>query len=304
MDNCAVIDLGTNTFHLLIARESPTAPGFEVVYRQRFFIKLGEEGLDYIGARAFRRGIDAMISFGESLEQFGVRQVRAIGTAALRTAGNGQDFVDEVLRRTGIQVRMIDGTEEARLIYLGVRKAFLFQKENYVIMDIGGGSVEFILVNPEGVHWSRSFPIGVAVLYERFHRSEPILPSQVADLHHFLDRQLEPLLEQLKTFRPHTLVGASGTFDVMENFVKTQPVSPWSTKIALEDFFGIYRAILPMNQKERMDSEKIPDARADMIVVALILIDYVLQAQKGLKEIAISDFALKEGVLREMFDGK
>ena len=118
-----VIDLGTNTFHLLIIEKSSLGTSHEIA-RERIFIKLASEGIETIGAAPFQRGLKAMIRFSEILKEYQVSNIKAIGTAALRTASNGKDFVQLIFKKTGIQIELIDGTEEARLIYQGVKEAF------------------------------------------------------------------------------------------------------------------------------------------------------------------------------------
>ena len=118
-------------------------------------------------------------SFRIILDKLQIKKVKAIGTAALRTASNGQEFIDTVKKKYNISIELIDGNREAELIYKGVILAIPFQEKNYLLMDIGGGSVEFIIANKNKVLWAKSFPIGVAVLYKRFQHSEPILPEEV-----------------------------------------------------------------------------------------------------------------------------
>ncbi|MEM6698688.1 MAG: exopolyphosphatase, partial [Bacteroidota bacterium] len=106
----AVIDLGTNTFHLLIAETD--GKGFRIVYKERIFVKLGENGVETIGDLSFERGILAMNHFSEVIQQFRVSKVKAIGTAALRTASNGQAFLARVKAEANIEIETISGNRE------------------------------------------------------------------------------------------------------------------------------------------------------------------------------------------------
>ncbi len=298
MDKLGVIDLGTNTFHLLIATVAVEGE-IKTCYRERHFVKLAEAGIEEIGAQPFQRGLEAMQKFRKAIDLYQVRQVKAIGTAALRTARNGQQFIDTINKATGIRVQLIDGDEEARLIYLGVRQAIPFAERNYLIMDIGGGSVEFMIANNDSLKWYQSFPIGVAVLYRLFHRHEPILPNDIDALNDFLEERLLPLRKEILKYQPTTLVGAAGTFDVLENVLEVKSISPNGSMVAIKDFRALYNIILPMDQVSRLNSDKIPDSRADMIVVALILIHAVL-SYGDFQQIIVSSYAMKEGVLREL----
>jgi exopolyphosphatase/guanosine-5'-triphosphate,3'-diphosphate pyrophosphatase len=114
------------------------------------------------------------IFFAGMLKKHHVKKVRAIGTAALRSAENGQEFIQEVEKLTGITINQISGDEEARLISEGVRLAFPMDEEPVLIMDVGGGSVEYIICNRDEIFWKQSFNIGISVLYNKFHKTEPI----------------------------------------------------------------------------------------------------------------------------------
>ena len=162
----AVIDFGTNTFHLLIV-EAREDGQFIELHRERIFVKLAEDGIERIGDKAFVRALQAMQRYREILDDYQVENIKAIGTAALRTALNGQEFIDTVWKNSKIKIHLIDGQEEARLIHLGVNQAVDIGNDTALIMDIGGGSVEFIISDKLGVKWADSFPIGVAVLFKR-----------------------------------------------------------------------------------------------------------------------------------------
>ncbi|MCB0569670.1 MAG: hypothetical protein KDC66_07910 [Phaeodactylibacter sp.] len=296
----AVIDLGTNTFHLLIAEERP---GFAIheVYRERQFVKLAEEGIETIGAMPYRRGLDTLHHYRRVLDEYGIpaAQVRALGTAALRTAGNGQDFLRDVQEQTGIAVQLISGDREAELIYKGVILAVPPTEEHMLIMDIGGGSVEFIIADQSGIYWAQSFPIGVAVLYRRFHRHEPILPEETQQLEAFLSDTLAPLWEKLKTYPCRRLAGASGTFDVVADFIGVEGDSALHYVAPATAFFPFQESIVRLTQEERHSLPKLPPERADLIVVALILLKAVIR-QAGIEEVVASAYAMKEGMLYEM----
>ncbi len=294
----AVIDLGTNTFHLLVAEKSPHQ-AFKEVHRKRFFVKLAAEGIETIGDAPIQRGMNALKTFKEILDTLAVKEVKALGTAALRTASNGPAFIKKVKKDFDIQIELIDGNREAELIYKGVVLAVPFKRENYLIMDIGGGSVEFIIANQQKVHWAQSFPIGVAVLFKKFHHQEPISIQAVTDTNVYISSFLSPLYEALTQFPVSTLVGASGTFDVLEFILAKDQSFDHYAKVKAKDFFPLYQMLLKSTKEERFGMKDVPDTRADMIVVAVILIDFILRKTQ-IEDIIVSNFALKEGVLSEL----
>jgi len=296
----AVIDLGTNTFHLLIAEQSDSEV-FTEVHRQRFFVKLAEEGIETIGEAPIQRGLQALKTFRKTLDNLGVKKVKALGTAALRTASNGPAFIKRVKEEFDIQIELIDGNREAELIFKGTVLAVPFKSENYLIMDIGGGSVEFIIANKDKVCWAQSFPIGVAVLYKKFHKVEPISQQAIKDVNVFINSFLTPLYQALIQFPVTTLVGASGTFDVLEFILAKNQSFQHHAFVKVKDFQPLYELLLKSTKEERFKMKDVPDTRADMIVVAVLLIDFILQKTK-IEDIIVSNFALKEGVLSELMD--
>ena len=294
----AVIDLGTNTFHLLIVR--PDGSGqFETLCRERFFVKLAEEGIERIGDAALGRAYAALVHFAEKLAEHGVDKVRAFGTAGLRSASNGPDFVARVRAELGIAIQTISGDEEARLIHLGVMRALPPMPGRFLIMDIGGGSVEFIIADDAQVFWAQSFPIGVGLLYRRFHRSEPIAEGELIAQRAFLAEVLTPLRLALAAFPVQHLVGASGTFEVVEAMIKAQSLGPWSSFVPIRRFHETYAQIVPLDLAQRFALPHVPPDRAEMIVVALDLIRLILDMAAP-KDIIVSAFALKEGMLHDM----
>lgn len=298
MSRLAVIDLGTNTFHLLIVE--PIGDGqFKEIHREKRFVKLAEKGIETIAEAPQQRGLEAIAHYKQCLQKYDVSNVRAFGTAALRTASNGADFKQKIEASLGYPTQLIDGKEEARLIHLGVNLAAPFDNETRLVMDIGGGSVEFILANENGVIWSQSFPIGVAVLRHRFHHQEPIHAAEIEALQTFLDTALQDLFTVLEQHPIQTLIGASGTFDVLENLLSKHQPTPLSAEVDVALFPDLLRQIIRLNLEERFQSKDLPNDRADMIVVALLLIDYLLK-KTNCKRILVSAYAMKEGMLSEM----
>ena len=297
-DRLAIVDLGTNTFHLLIVQAEKGQ--WHTIYRERIFINLAEDGIDHIGPGAWDRGLDAMKKFASNIHQHAA-QVRALGTAALRRADNASAFLAEVLSTTGIEVDVISGEVEASLITAGVLSALPPTATPVLIMDIGGGSVEFILYSDGITRFTRSFPIGVAILYDQFHNSEPISARDLKTLDGFLEDTLADLLALLPAFPDCQLIGASGTFEVVDQAInKTIDTKPFST-FERDAFEQVYRDVIAMTLEERLANPGIPNNRAQYIVTAFHLIHYVLRQLRS-PRILISNYAMKEGVVKEWMD--
>jgi exopolyphosphatase / guanosine-5'-triphosphate,3'-diphosphate pyrophosphatase len=291
----AVVDLGTNTFNTLIA-EKIDNQSFKDIYRERIHVNLASEGITKIGDAPFQRGLDAMRFFAEKIKEQNVAKIRAVGTAALRTATNGLDFVEKVKNETGILIEIIDGDEEARLIFEGVRLAYPFGDENELIIDVGGGSVEFIIANKNGFLWEQSFPIGVAVLRNHFHQEEPIRVEDITAIYTYFDTILAPLFEVLKKYPVRQLVGSSGTFDVLESIFVLDKKHLLHSFISIKDSNDFYESIKFKTLEERFTMSNVPPSRAVMIVVAMVLIQYVIE-KCNIEQIVTSSYAMKEGIL-------
>lgn len=299
MNDLSVIDLGTNTFHLLIVRSVDGK--LKEIRRQREYVKLATEGNKRISESAYRRGLETMIQFARILEDEQVEQCRAVATAALRTAENGADLIEDIYEQTGISIDLIDGFTEAGYIARGVERALNRSTDEYLIMDIGGGSVEFIYVENFTIRELWSFQVGVAFLYSRFHHSEPITTQEINRLTEYLTEELAPMINSMKHHRSMPLVGASGTFDVLGNMCHAPQLTPQVRTIKTDFVDRIYTRMISSTLEERSAMDDVPDNRADMMVIAIILLKSVLN-QLPLKPIYVSQYALKEGVLLDMLD--
>ena len=304
----ALIDMGTNTFHLLIV-ELPEAGRTQprTLLRTKVGVRLGEGGISAgrITEAAYERALHAVAGFREEMELHQVTDVRATATSAMRVAQNGPELAKDIFEQSGIQVEVIAGDREAELICAGVRQAVPLGVEHHLIMDIGGGSVEFIIANADTIFWKQSFEIGAQRLLDQFFPdpSGVITAEAVAWEKEYLASKLAPLTAALAEFRPVSLVGASGSFDSLADMqlgrLRSEAELPPSTELDLESFRRSYAQLLILPHEERKNLPGILPMRADMLVVACILIDYVLELT-GITRIRTSAYALKEGLLAEM----
>jgi len=295
----SVIDLGTNTFHLLTVEI--TGPSqWMTLDRERVFVNLASEGIEMIGAESIRRGLNTMNHFKQRIERYGVTEMIAVGTAALRQAGNAREFLDLIFNATGIHVEVISGIREADLIAKGVLAALPGIERPALIMDIGGGSVEMIITHYGEVLFSGSYPIGVAVLYSNFHLEEPISELSMNALDQHLEETCAHLLDRLRELPETILVGASGTFEVVDAILdpnKSGETPPYSTAKP-DAFTPIYREIIALDLDERLAHADIPESRAKYIVVAVHLIEFMLR-KLSRDVFYISAYAMKEGSVVE-----
>lgn len=300
----AVIDMGTNTFHLLVA-EKGTPPN--IIFRGRAAVKVGEGGINSgeITEHAFARAVNAIREFKATLDDLKVKTVLAFATSAIRSAANGKDLVDEIEKATGIKTRIIDGDEEAALIYAGVRAGLDLGSEASLVVDVGGGSVEFIIADKNRIAWKHSFDIGGQRLLERFQKHDPILESEIDALNSYLLESLDPLFKQIRIHSPSVLVGVSGTFDTLSeiyclrNGIRYLPNDP-ETPLTLQSFYHTSAELIAKSRAQRMAIPGMIEMRVDMIVVACCLLKFVID-RHPFSAVRVSTWSLKEGALAEYF---
>jgi exopolyphosphatase/guanosine-5'-triphosphate,3'-diphosphate pyrophosphatase len=295
----SILDLGTNTFHLLIADIASGKPPI-LIYQDTIAVKLGEGGLTkgQISDRAFSRGIEALRKFKADIVKYQTDQVRAVATSAIRSAKNGKEFIQKARLETDIVPEIINGDQEAELIYRGVRKA-VPMNDNSLIIDIGGGSVEFIICNNEQIFWKKSYPLGAARLIEQFHHSDPISKNDRELLYNYFDSTLIDLKQELTFYKPSVLIGSAGAFETFAAMAKPAFNSTFEKPgytFNLNEFEAISMVILNSTHDERVQMPEIIPVRTDMIVVATLLTKYVLEIS-AVRSFKLSCYSLKEGIL-------
>jgi exopolyphosphatase / guanosine-5'-triphosphate,3'-diphosphate pyrophosphatase len=304
MKKIAVIDLGTNGFRLYIA-ETLHKGQFHVIHKESNDLKLASEGIHHIGQAPFERGLAAMRHFSTVLKKYDVHKIQAFGTAALRIADNGQDFMNIVTEETGIEIELITGSREAELIYLGMRMGIPTEKsglalsiEPVVMIDVGGGSVEFIICNTEGVLWAHSFNIGVAILKQQFHIHDPIIETEIRNIESFLDEAASDFLHKIEEFKPKIPIIACGTIDFMVKILKGGYEKPY-LEIEKLTYDSFYNQWINLSENDLYQQPNIPKDKVEMLAVSLILMDWVLKKMNSSKLIASAN-SMKSGILYEM----
>jgi len=296
----AAIDLGSNTFHILIA-EKNNKGGFDKVHKLREYVYLGRDGVEHINEESFQKGIETLAIFSELMKKHHVTEYRMTGTATLRHADNGPQFLQEVKQQFNLDIDIIDGIQEAELIYKGVRAYLPPPYGKYLIMDIGGGSVEFIYFDQEKMHFSESFQIGISVLFNKFQKSDPIAQNDMVEARNFITGSLENLTSFLDGKQIDALVGSAGSFEVITSIFEGRFDREFDTTFSSEEFNEIFQEIMPLTKDERMNYPGIPEQRVRLIPIAMVLIEQVLRLY-GIKEIIVSPYALKEGIISEFLE--
>lgn len=304
----AVIDLGTNTFNILIV-EIASDKTYTILFQAKLPVKLGEGGINQnkIQPLPFQRGIDALKQHQKAIEKYDVQKVYAFATSAIRDASNGKEFVAKLKLETGYEVQIIDGDKEAEFIYYGVREAAKLSDETSLIIDIGGGSTEFIIANKDKIFWKQSFLLGAARLLERFRPSDPITDEQIAEIRNYLKEQLAPLFKAIEQFPVKELIGSSGSFDSLAEMIAhrfyTPEILDGKTEYTfnLDDCEAVYNLLLKSTKAERLQMKGLVEMRVDMIVVSSIIVHFILSSF-GIETMRLSTYSMKEGVLYRLLN--
>ncbi len=303
----ATIDIGTNTFHILVA--SISKGKFDILHKEKRSVKIGQGGISkgIITEAAQKRALDTLIYFKEIIDKYNVSQVFATATSAIRSASNGKELTAKIKSETGIEVRIISGDLEAQFIYNGVKKAVDIGENISVIMDVGGGSVEFVICDAHQIFWKKSFEIGGQRLLDLYDYHDPISSNQITDLQQYIASNLEELTAACQKYKPKTLIGSSGSFDTLisiyeakENLQHDSNQTEFS--LSLPTFNNIYKELIRKNRAERLKINGMVEMRVDMIVVAFVLVKFVIDSN-DLQRIKVSSLSLKEGVLYDILDG-
>ena len=307
MDRIAILDLGTNTFNLLIVQANGNCQ-YDILVNKKLPVKLGEGKMrdGKIIPAAFNRGIDAINTHFQSITDYKVGLIKAFGTSALRTAENGNEFLEQIKTNSGIDVHIISGEKEAELIYYGARQTIDLNNEKFVILDIGGGSNEFIVSDMNGIIWKHSYPLGIARLLDLFNPSDPITENEIETINKHLSENLQPLFEKLDNYNIRTLIGASGSFETFVTMINQIDVnetecalSEKSTAITVKDFIDLNSRLLKSTFTERSKMKGLERMRVEMIVLASHFVKFILDNHK-FERIIQSNYALKEGAVYEI----
>jgi exopolyphosphatase/guanosine-5'-triphosphate,3'-diphosphate pyrophosphatase len=300
----AIIDLGTNTFNLLIVHINNKLA--DVVYRTKIPVKLGKDGLskNLISADAFERGLNALREHKKTIEHYQCETTYAFATSGIRSTTNGADFVDQIKQELDINIQVISGEREAELIYKGVRQA-LEIPSNSCIMDIGGGSTEFIICNHNEILWKKSYRLGVSRLYEILQPKDPLTKECIITAEHYLEEHLSDLFEELEKHHVHTIIGSSGSFETFFDVICNKKSSCKSNQVSEEilqnDFEEIHKDFINLTLGQRLAMPGMIEMRADMIPLGSLMTNFILKHHPFDKMI-LSHYALKEGVMQEILD--
>ena len=305
----AIVDCGTNTFNILIAEQSDKGD-WETLFSNKWPVKIGEGGFEdqLITDARMAKGLDALHYYYSIVQAFQVEKVHVFATSALRDARNTDVFKAHVKSLTNWDISVIDGDEEAQLIYEGVQQTMDLHEVPTLLMDIGGGSTEFIITTAEGIVYKQSTQLGISRIFEQVPMMDRAHKNQLNQIKKIFDADTNELKNALVKYPCERLVGASGSFDtLLELYYYTSKkdkiwLSHEAQEIPIEAFASIYMFMMGSSYEDRLKHPAIPNLRVQFMPIAIYLMKLVLELQ-SFNQIYRSPYALKEGVLQRLQRG-
>lgn len=297
----AVIDLGTNTFGLIVFKVNNGKT--EILITDKSFVNLGEGGINsnILTSQAMKRAYFAIDHFVETCRSFSIYpdKIRAFGTSALRDAKNASEFLDKIEELHNLKIKLIGGKKEAELVFAGVSSIHPFLENTSCIMDIGGGSTEFTVTKGDIVHEISSFNIGISRITQLFDLSDPLTKEDINRIEMFLEYQTK---DYFKTLTADSLIGAAGSFETFFNLInETSSYDNNSTHLLQFDKLqSVLDELIYSSRAERDENYWIIDYRKEMINVAALKTKWVLDFI-GATNCYFSPSGLKEGVIATAF---
>lgn len=303
-DNCiAAVDMGTNSFHLIIVKIKNDG-SFKIIDREKEICRLGShkgKNLSFISDEEKRLAISILLRF-KKLTQIYNAPIRAIATSAIREAKNKIDFIEEVKKQTGINVEAIKGREEAELIYSGIKKSLPIEDKKVFCVDIGGGSTEILLGNRGKTAFASSIKIGAVRLSKKFFPDYIVSKESIGHCETYIEKEILLHKNTYARQRYDFAVGTSGTIMAIASLIHSMNHSVSFKKVKGFSFNAVqlkqvYESIINAKSKEdRLKIKGMERKRADIIPAGVIILKKVFDLF-NIKEMKISDYALREGII-------
>jgi len=300
--NLAALDLGTNSFHLVVARLLEN--GFEVIAREKETVRLGHGGGDMkeLSADAIDRGISSLRRMQRIAASHGASSVRAVATSAIREAQNAEAFLTRARREAKIDVEVISGLEEARLIHLGVLQAVPAFEQRILVVDIGGGSTEVLVGERGEMLAARSFKLGAVRLTDRFFAGGATSARSVNECRSYIRSILATFERELEQLGFEMAIVSSGTAETMARMIhESRDDTSLHTFNRFEFTVDEVKAVTESLAKKKTSDDRrstagLDPARADIIVAGALVLEGVADTYR-IKRFVFSEAALREGVL-------
>jgi exopolyphosphatase len=293
----AAVDLGSNSFHLIIARE--TESHLHVIDRMRESVRLaaGLTSDKYLTPEVQERSLECLARFGQRLKCILPRNVRAVGTNTLRLAHNADTFLDAARRALGHSIEVIGGIEEARLIYLGVAHSVSAQKGRTLVVDIGGGSTELIIGEAFDPLWMESLSMGCVNMSQEYFPEGLINQLRVQRAEVMARLELQPVEVEFQRLGWETVIGSSGTVLAIADVLQA---AGWCEGgITRQGLVRLREALIDAAHVKRLTFEGLRHDRAPVFPSGVIILKAVFEAL-NIEYMTVSEGALREGLLYDL----
>ncbi len=296
------MDLGSNSFHLLIADAHPDGT-FEPLVRDKEMLRLGSvvASTGEVGQAAAAAAVEVVRRFRTLADSFEVDETVACATAALRDARNSGAVVDRIEAETGVHVRVISGREEARLIFEAVRASVVIDPAPALALDLGGGSLELMIGDAKGMAWATSLKLGVGRLTADLVRGDPPTVGDRRRIVHAVTTSVGRVLPDIANFDPRVAVGSSGTLETLIALAAARrggslPTSVNQMTVTTRELDAVSQDLLQMTSAQRTDLPGVDARRADLLPAGALLAVTILDLT-GIDELTGCEWALREGMV-------
>jgi exopolyphosphatase/guanosine-5'-triphosphate,3'-diphosphate pyrophosphatase len=296
-DFAAAIDLGSNSFHMIVARIQNGQP--VIIDRIREMVRLAD-GMDHDGTLLplpQKRALECLKRFGQRLAGFPAGSVRVVGTNTLRSAINADDFLADAERALGHPIDIISGVEEARLIYVGAAHSLAANEQQRLIMDIGGSSTELIIGTGHDPRYMESLEMGCVTVTQDYFPDGNITAKRIEKAWIFAQTELEPHVGTFRRFGWQEAIGTSGTIRAVKKVITT---AGWTGgKITPEALRKLLSALAEKEKIANIKLEGLSAERAPVFIGGVIVLLATFEALE-IQAMAVSDGALREGLLYDL----
>ncbi|MEO1021441.1 MAG: Ppx/GppA phosphatase family protein [Bacteroidota bacterium] len=297
----AAIDLGTNSFHAIIV-DLFSDGSFRQVDDLKEMVQLAKGGLGkQLTPSAINRGMNALKNIKTLSESYGAEEIIAYATSAIREAENGGDFIQRSIDELDIKINAIPGSMEAELIGYAVQHGIRLDEKPVLMVDIGGGSVEFIVGNKTDFFWLTSKKIGVSRMADIFKPSDPISQADIEELEQHYLEELAGVRKALSDHPTQTMIGSSGTMQNIALMIAEQEGKPVNGSLnelefTKKEYKRFYNRFIGLSQKERLHVPGLDEKRVGFINTGVVLV-HVLFRVFEMERVRISTQALREGII-------
>ncbi|MFJ8310629.1 MULTISPECIES: exopolyphosphatase [unclassified Streptomyces] len=299
MTRVAAIDCGTNSIRLLVADADPATGQITDLDRRMTIVRLGQ-GVDRTGRlapEALERTFAACREYAEVIKELGVERVRFVATSASRDAENRDEFMRGVLDILGVEPEVISGDQEAAFSFTGATKELSGDGE-YLVVDIGGGSTEFV-VGSERVEAARSVDVGCVRMTERHHPGDPATPEQIAAIRADIEAALDLAEQSVPLREPRTLVGLAGSVTTIAGIAlglaEYESAAIHHARISYEQVAEITANLLASTHEERTRIPVLHPGRIDVIAAGALVLLAVME-RTGAREVVVSEHDILDGI--------